>query len=65
MEEAGTSQVFMASDIPELDHYPLQAWYGERARLAMKINPTSAPESIAAFEGLISGRASENLAELV
>lgn len=62
--QTGAKEIFMASDIPEMDLYPLRAWYGELAHLAMKTNPTSAPESINAARELLHAQISSQLSEL-
>lgn len=65
MESTGADRVAMYTDIPELDLYPLWRWFGDRARLAMKTNPMSAPESIAAAEGIMQADVSDRLSDLM
>ncbi len=65
MAQCGAEEVFMATDIPELDAYPLEAWYGNHAMHGMKINPTSAPQSIVAAAINLRARISDRLADLV
>lgn len=64
MRTLGTTEIFMATDIPEIDLYPLRAWFGHSAILAMKTNPSSAPESITAAQALLNAKISPQLSEL-
>ncbi len=65
LSSTGAERIFMATDIPELDLYPLRAWYGDRIINAMKTNQASAPESIAAARALLNARISDKLSDLV
>lgn len=51
MEQSGARSVWMASDIPELDLWPLHNWEKFNSQLAMRRNPTSSQESINALTG--------------
>lgn len=51
MEASGAKDVWMASDIPELDLWPLRNWPAFNAQIAMRRNPTSSQESITAITG--------------
>lgn len=64
MASSGASRVWMASDIPELDLYPLANWEEFRPRVAMRINPTSSPESIRATQELLGATIGTRLSDL-
>lgn len=51
MKKSRAKSVWMASDIPELDLWPLRNWTKFRPEIAMRRNPTSAQESINALTG--------------
>lgn len=51
MEQSRAKNVWMASDIPELDLWPLRNWTRFNPEIAMRRNPTSSPESIRALTG--------------
>lgn len=65
MQATGANRVAMFTDVPELDSYPLNRWYGDRAIHGMKTNPVSAPEGIAAARQLLRAAISDDLSELV
>jgi hypothetical protein len=65
MTAHGADKVAMFTDIPELDSYPLRAWYGDRALLGMKTNPMSAEESINAAIGILKAAVDSNLGRLM
>lgn len=65
MAHTGANKVAMFTDIPELDSYPLRAWYGDRALLGMKTNPVSAEESIHAASEILNMEISNKLSVLM
>lgn len=65
MSSTGARRVAMFTDIPELDSYPLQAWYGDKAIHGMKTNQSSAPESVNAAQELLGAKVSAKLSDLV
>lgn len=65
MQATGANRVAMFTDVPELDLYPLARWYEGRVLCAMKTNPVSAPEGIAAARQVLRGAISDKLSDLV
>lgn len=65
MAGVDADEVAMFTDIPELDLYPLREWYGNNARLGMKTNPVSAPESISAAKGILGASVNSKLSALM
>lgn len=65
MEASGASGVWMASDIAELDLFPLLNWKEFNPRVAMKSNNGSSTQSIVALSSLAPGtKISDRLSEL-
>lgn len=66
MTEAGAERVFMATDIPELDSFPLEVAFGRgQVQHGIKVNPTGTPESIEAARVLLGAKISTRFSELV
>lgn len=64
MDSSGASQVWMASDIAELDLYPLANWSELNPGVAMRTNPTSSPESIRGAQELLKATTGKHLSDL-
>lgn len=65
VDSIGAGEVQVYSDIPEFDNFPLDPEFKGRIKHGMKVNPDSAPESIAAAKGILNAKASMVLSELV
>ncbi|MBI2638385.1 hypothetical protein HYW83_02235 [Candidatus Peregrinibacteria bacterium] len=63
--EAGVTEVRYVTDIPELDLYPMRAEFGDVLRCAMKLNPTSASETVNAVTAILKAPVGTRLSALV
>lgn len=64
VEETGAGSIWMASDIPELDLYPLKNW-GFEVEVAVKSNKTSGEKSLKWAEKILWAKVSDRLSELI
>ncbi len=64
MGQAGVGKVWMASDIPELDLFPLMNWRNLNPRVAMRVNSTSSAASIRALQAIHSVNIGRTLSKI-
>ncbi len=64
MESSGARSVWMASDIAELDLFPLMNWRDLNPRVVMRTNSTSSQESIGATCSLLNARVGHSLSSI-
>lgn len=64
MEASGARKLWMASDIPELDLWPVANWTDFEPEVVMRRNPTSSKQSIMAMVRSVPFRVSDRLSVL-